>query len=489
MRTRSTVAVLASLTLLAGCTADPPTAPTSGGTFATPPGAPALSGPYAAWAAGVSTPVVDPLYPERGTDAVDVLHYGLDLNWSPTTRTLTGTATVHLRPTRDAPLVSLDFTPYAIDTVTVDGTNAVGAVAHEKLVVDTPVRADVPITLVVVYHGKPSTTPMPSKRGDSHPLGLTVDSDGGIWTMQEPFGAFTWYPANDHPSDEALYDITVTAPKGWTGVASGTPVGHSGNTFTYRSTAPVASYATTLAVGRYKKLTAIGPHGIPVTTWYRAKDARYLPMLKRSPAFLTWLEQRFGPYPFDSAGLVVVESASAMETQQMVTLGEVQPQRGDKMFDLTTLHEYAHHWFGDAVTLTDWRDMWLNEGWALYVQKLYEQDRYGLSDAELVATSRQRDSELRKEYGPPSKPDPAEFGATNVYTCAAAMIRQLHQALGDDRFFALARGWVQENLHTQQTRASFTAYVNKTTGHDFTALIDAWLDSPTTPPETGPLPQ
>ncbi|MEU7827104.1 hypothetical protein [Catellatospora sp. NPDC049133] len=66
--------------------------------------------------------------------------------------------------------------------------------------------------------------------------------------------------------------------------------------------------------------------------------------------------------------------------------------------------------------------------------------------------------------------------------------RQLHQALGDERFFALARGWVQDNLHTQQSRASFTAYVNAKTGHDFTALIDEWLDSPTTPAETGPLP-
>ncbi|GAB3937606.1 M1 family metallopeptidase [Micromonospora vulcania] len=488
MRHRTSIAMLATIALLGGCTADPPAPPAAGASpSASSPGL--TSGPYAAWAAGRSTPVVDPLYPERGTDAVDVLHYGLELSWSPSKRTLTGTATVQIRPTRDAPSVSLDFMPYANDTVTVDGKAATGAVVREKLVVETPVRADVPITLVVGYHGKPSTTAWPTKRGDAHPLGLTIDSDGGLWTMQEPFGAFTWYPVNDHPSDEALYDIAVTAPKGWSGIASGTPVGQDGTTFRYRSTVPVASYLTTLAVGRYRTLKATGPRGIPVTTWYRDKDARFLPMFKRSPTFLTWLEEHFGPYPFESAGLVMVESASAMETQQMVTLGEAQPLRGDRTFDLNTLHEYAHHWFGDAVTLTDWRDMWLNEGWALYAQQLYARDAYKVTKAELVRSSRQRDAELRKEYGPPAKPDPAEFGSTNVYVCAAAMLRQLHQALGDDRFFALARGWVQENLHTQQTRASFTAYVNQKTGHDFTALIDTWLDSPTTPAETGPLPQ
>ncbi|MEU4338626.1 M1 family metallopeptidase [Micromonospora lupini] len=486
MRHRSGMAVLALAALLAGCTDHPPTPPAaSAGPTPSPTG---LPGPYATWAAGRSTPVVDPLYPKRGTDAVDVLHYGLDLSWSPPKHTLTGTATLHILPLRDAATVTLDFKPYALDAVTVDGTAAQGRVAAEKLVVDTPVKADVPVTLVVRYHGKPSTTPWPTKRGDSHPLGLTVDPEGGVWTMQEPFGAFTWYPANDHPSDEALYDIAVTVPTGWSGIASGTPVGHDGNTFRYRSTVPVASYLTTLAVGRYKKATATGPRGIPVTYWYRPDDAKYLPVLKKTPQMLDWLEKKFGPYPFDSAGAVMVDSISAMETQQMVTLGSGMAERGETTLHRNLLHEYAHQWFGDAVTLTDWRDLWLNEGWALYAQQLYSRDTFGVAQAELVRSSRELDAAYRKQWGPAGDPDPAEFGSTNVYVSGAAMLRQLHQALGDERFFDLARGWIQENLHTQQDRASFTAYVNKKTGHDFTALIAAWLDSPTTPPETKPLP-
>ncbi|HEV7711726.1 MAG TPA: M1 family metallopeptidase [Asanoa sp.] len=477
---RSGVAGLVLVTLLAGCTADPAPAPA---------GAPAPSATQAEkYAAGRSTPVLDPIYPEHGTDALDVLHYGLDLSWSPTGKTLTGTATVRIRPTRDADSLTLDFKPYTIDSLTLDAQPVTGAVTSEKLVVQSPVRTDVPVTLVVGYHGKPAQTPMPTHRGDAHPLGLTVDSQGGVWTMQEPFGAFTWYPANDHPSDEALYDIAVTVPKGWSGVASGTPVGQDGNTFRYRSTVPVASYATTLAVGRFKKSTAKGPRGIPVTYWYRADDPTVLTQLKRSTKLLSWLDKRFGPYPFESAGVVVVESDSAMETQQMITLGNFFPMVGGQVFELTTLHEFAHQWFGDAVTLTDWRDMWLNEGWALYAQKLYEKETYKISKAEFVRASRQRDGELRKQYGPPSRPARDQFGASNVYYGGAGMLRQLHQALGDKRFYALAQGWVRENLNTQQSRATFTAYVNKATDHDFTALIDAWLDSPTTPPETGPLP-
>jgi len=473
MSFKSGLAVAASAILLGGCT--------TGGDAKLP------SDPYAPWAAGRSVPAVDSLYPTRGTDAIDVLHYGLDLTWSPTASVLTGTATLQIRPVRDAPSISLDFKPYQIDSLALDGKAVEGEVSHEKLVVRSPVRAGVPVTLIARYHGRPAQTPMPSKRPDAHPLGLTIDDHGGLWTMQEPFGAFTWYPSNDHPSDEALYDIAVTVPPGWSAIASGTPAGQQGQTFRYRSAVPVATYVTTLAVGKYHKATATGPRGIPVTYWYRADETRILPMVKKSAKFLEWIEQRFGPYPFDSAGVVLVDSDSAMETQQMVTMGASIADRGSPAFELDLLHEFAHQWFGDSVTLTDWRDMWLNEGWALYVQKLYQMDAYGLSQAELVRTSRQRDAELRRQYGPPSKPDAAEFGATNVYTCAAAMLRQLHQALGDKRFFALARGWVHDNRNTQQNRQTFTTYVNRTTGHDFTAPIDTWLDSPVTPPEVKPL--
>src|SRR3712207_216752 len=158
---------------------------------------------------------------------------------------------------------------------------------------------------------------MPSHRSDTEPLGLTVTKQGGLWTMQEPFGAFTWYPANDQPSDKALYDIAVTVPAGWSAIAAGTPAGRSGNTFRYRSTDPMASYLQTLAVGKYRQVTAKGPRGVPLHYWYRpGTDDKLLPSLKKSPRFLSFLEKRFGPYPFPSGGIVLVDSASGMETQQ-----------------------------------------------------------------------------------------------------------------------------------------------------------------------------
>ncbi|MFB9239337.1 M1 family metallopeptidase [Plantactinospora siamensis] len=470
--------------LLAGCTDTPTPAPSSSAAAGPSASASAPAVDYAAWQAGRSTPVADPIYPARGTDALDVLHYGLTLDWSPTSRVLTGSATLHIRPTRDAAQLSLDFMPYQVDAVTLDGAPVTGAVRQEKLTVAAPVTADRPVTLVVKYHGKPRTTPMPSHRSDAEHLGLTVTKDGGLWTMQEPFGAFTWYPANDQPSDEALYDIEVRVPAGWTAVASGVPGEDSGGTFRYRSTDPVATYLTTLAVGRYQKVTAAGPRGIPLTYWYRkGTDDRLVPIMKRSPKYLAWLEKKFGPYPFSSGGVVVVDSASGMETQQMITMGGKVANSAKRRegWGIDLLHEYAHQWFGDSVTPTNWRDLWLNEGWATYAQDLYTQETNGFSDASLDRYLRETDGRLRKKLGPPGKPKADQFAEGNVYVCAEAMLRQLNKALGDQKFFALARAWVAEQRNTQQTRASFIAFVNKNTGRNFTGLINAWLDSPTTP--------
>jgi hypothetical protein len=148
---------------------------------------------------GSSTPVADALYPAYGNPAIDVLHYGLALTWAPQSRTLTGTATLKLRVLRAEPSLRLDLTsPYTLTTTTIDGAAATGRVGGGKLTVERALTAGTTVTLVVGYSGTPAPVPMPSHRGDAEPLGLTVTADGGLWTMQEPFGASTWYPANDH---------------------------------------------------------------------------------------------------------------------------------------------------------------------------------------------------------------------------------------------------------------------------------------------------
>ncbi len=441
---------------------------------------------YTPWKAGLSKPVADPLYPQHGNPSIDVLHYALDLSWEPGTKLFTGTARLRLRAAADVPEIKLDLsTAMTVDAVTLDGVATTGSAADDNITVPAALAKDRYATLEIKYHGTPKPVPMPTHRSDAEDLGLTVTADGSLWTMQEPYGAFTWYPVNDHPSDKALYDINVTVPDGWSGVASGTPAGQTGNTFRYTSSDPVASYLTTLAVGQYTKETAKGPRDLPVTYWYvKGRDDAMMKMIRKTPEYLAWLEERFGPYPFPSAGVVIVPSESGMETQQMITLGTIKAARSadnDELWEDVMVHELAHHWFGDTVGPSTWIDVWLNEGWAMWVEFHWSNKRDGLSDKEWEAWIRSRDAQLRAKSGPPGKPRADSFAESNVYYCPALMLHQIRKQIGDQAFFELGKAWAAFGKNTTQDRASFIDFVNKQTGKDFTSLINTWLDSPTTP--------
>jgi aminopeptidase N len=448
---------------------------------------------------GRSQVVPDPVYGDYGNASLDVLAYGLDLAWDPEAEELRGVATILIRAVADVTAITLDFArQYTVDSATVDGTAVTPQWDGDDLRVAHALDADERATLVVSYRGRPAPVAMPSQRGDfAEGLGLRVTRDGELWTMQEPYGASTWYPANDMPSDEAVYDIRVTVPANLSAVASGTflgvtpvrtslvwPAGAGADrTFHWRSTDPVATYLTTLAIAEYTMLADESEDGVPLTYWLRTgEDEWYAPVLRRSPELLAWLSERFGPYPFPSGGVVLVESTSAMETQQMITFGGDLGRPGDlDSIAEVLLHEYAHHWFGNAVTPTDWTGLWLNEGWAMYCELLWVIDEGLASEAAVLSWARSIDAQSRAAAGPPGRFDPDHFAESNVYFGPALMLHAIHEQLGDEAFFALGRDWVQQRRHTQVDRTEFTAFVNEHTGQDFTALIDEWLDSPTTP--------
>lgn len=453
---------------------------------------------------GRSAPVADRVYPEYGNPDIDVLHYGLTLRWSPAERELSGTAVVTLRTTKPLDQIVLDFSPdLRVRKVAVDGQPASAVSRRRDLItpLPQPVAADHRVRLTVSYSGTPQAVPMPSTRGDfAEGVGMRVEPDGAIWTMQEPYGAFTWYPANDQPSDEALYDISITVPDGWSAVASGKFLGRERSadeaTFRWGSAVPVGSYVTTLAIDRFTmhtdavRIDTLHPDGsgeIPLTYWVPTEyDGYQLAAMRRSPEILTWLRKRFGPYPFPSAGAVAVDSTSAMETQMMVTMGgrighRLPPGQAEENYTEVLVHEYAHQWFGNAVSPTDWRDVWINEGFAMYAELLWAVDQDLIGRDDYLRWLRERDAQSRAEAGPPGRYDPRKFAEANIYVGPALMLHEIREKIGDAAFFRLCREWVRRHLNTNQDRESFTRFVNQHTGQDLTPVIDKWLDSATTP--------
>lgn len=437
----------------------------------------------AALDAALSEPVEDPVYPDVGDPGVDALHYGLELDWDREAEELDATARITFRATADAGRFRLDLgEALDVSSVVVDGEQAGHRHRGKDLVVDLPVREDRRYVAEIDYSGRPEPVEAPTTRSDFSGLGFTVTPRGEVWTMQEPFGAYSWYPVNDHPSDKALYDFTVSVQAPWVGVANGTPLAREvvdGRTVTtYRLEQPAASYLVTLGIGDYRHETDETASGVPLHHWVPRRSARALERVRRGRAALEWAEEKLGPYPFSTAGTLVVDSASGMETQTLVTLGDTEYTLSDEVL----VHEMVHHWFGNQVTPTDWRDVWMNEGITMYLQAMYRAETTGQPLDSIMGEWAAQDQGYRDQAGPPGDYDPRQFGQSNVYYCSALMWHEIRGRVGDDAFWRALRSWPRAHDDANADRDDLEAHLERETGTELSDLYDAWLLSPTTPP-------
>lgn len=430
----------------------------------------------------------DSYYPAVGEPDIDALHYVLDLSWDPDRSELTGVAAIEFRAPADSTRLQLDLAePLEPGRVRLDGRPVEATHPGKNLVVTgIDLTAGSEHVLRVPYTGSPEPVPAPSSRGDVEDLGWHTTDDGGAWTMQEPFGAYTWYPVNDQPADKAFFDLTIETPASMRGVSGGTmtadDVQGDRRTSSFRLAEPVASYLTTIAIGDYEHVTDTGPGGVGLNYWVLPGQEDYLEQLRRTPELLEWLTDRLGPFPFPTTGAVLVPSRSGMETQETVTIGAgPDPQA----FLATMLHEYAHQWYGDMVTPRDWRDLWLNESFAMYLQLDWMSDVGMTTSRRWFRIVLKQDQQLRDEYGPPGAYDPEDFASSNVYLCGAAMLRLIRAEVGVAAFDRLLREWPRQHAYANADRADWIAFARSTAGPRQGArvaeLTRDWLLSERTP--------
>jgi aminopeptidase N len=489
LRSRTAALAVAGLVGLTACTGSDPSSPDESAPAGSTPAAsaPTVEAVEPDLALAESSPVEDSVYPDVGHPDVDALLYDLDLAWAPEDRTLTGTATLTFRAARDTRAFRLDLArPLEVASVTLDGEDASYRHRGKDLVVRSPIAEGDRHELVVEYAGEPGPVPAPTTRRDFSTVGFTVTDRGEVWTMQEPYGAYSWYPVNDQPSDKALYDISVTVPSPWTGVANGRLVSTSTSsegggdltTTRWQLDEPASSYLVTVAIGDYTHRSNRTASGLTVDYWIPRGLPGAYDDLKVAAKTVDWVEQRLGPYPFSSLGLVLTDSQSAMETQTMVTLGNNDYVRSAPVI----LHEVVHQWYGDQVSPADWSDVWLNEGMTMLMQALYEADRGGFDVARIIDGWRAEDQRLRDEYGPPGDYDPRQFGGSNIYWSPAVMWDELRRELGDETFFEIARSWLAAHDNTSVTRQQAYDHWEAESGLELTAFFDAWITGSTTPP-------
>jgi len=436
--------------------------------------------------AAVSRPEHDSVYFERGDPRIDALHYDLTLDWAPATRTLAGHEVLTLRATANAAHVQLDLTDaLVVSRARVDGRPAGFEQAGDLLTVEGPFGAGTVYRIVLEYAGTPRPAATVSDRRDLDQVGFSISGDDQVTTLQEPVGAFTWYAANDQPSDKAFYDFTLRVPAPWVGVANGQLLSRgvdAGDTVTrWHLDQPGSSYLVALAFGPLTLTRAGDVDGVPITYWTPIGDAATLRRIAATPRLLAWVQRRLGPYPFASLGILVPEYfPTGMETQTMISLSARFPAGLD--MDAVLVHEIVHQWYGDEVTPSDWRDMWMNEGMAMYIQKVWEAERDGRTIERVIQELAPREAGFRRQFGPPGAYERRSFAQGNVYYGPAMMWDTLRRRVGDETFWRLVRTWPTVHRYGNASREDLVAWFNEQTGQDLTSFFQAWLMDEKDPP-------
>ncbi|MCQ8192953.1 M1 family metallopeptidase [Streptomyces rugosispiralis] len=427
----------------------------------------------------------DSYYPTYGNGGYDVSHYDLRLKYQPKTDRLEGTATIVADARQDLSRFNLDFA-LDVSEVLVGGKKAAFAATgdHElEITPATPLTSGRPFTVVVRYSGTPS------KVVASGFTSWLRTPDGGI-AANEPESAWWWFPSNDHPLDKATYDVSVAVPDGTQALSNGTLQSTSSKLgwtrYNWRSSKPQATYLATLAVGKFDITTDTTANGLPVINAYskdlgnNAGAARA--SVERTAEIVDWESTVFGPYPFDALGGYVpnVPTGYALETQ---TRPFYSPKGFAKGANTSlVVHELAHQWFGDSVSLKDWRDIWINEGFASYAQWLW-------SEKEGEGTAQELADYTYASYpadDPFWKVEPGDPGAENqfhdaVYDRGALALQALRNHIGDKDFFAILKGWTAEHRYGNASVKDFVTYAEKVSGKPLASLFDTWLFTPSKP--------
>lgn len=425
-----------------------------------------------------SLPTPDSYLPSHGDVRYAVRHYALTLDYKLPTNHLTATAVVTAEALTGLRDLALDLYGLHVARVRVDGQAVKHTHRASRLIVRTPQRAGARFAVEITYSGKPR--PMPGAHGRAGWEELT----DGVLVGSQPHGAPSWFPCNDRPSDKAPFRITVTTDAGYHVTAGGTlrdrTTRAGRTTWTYEQEEPTATYLATIQIGQY----VVRPVAAPVSVAIVAPallDVGASSSLSRQGEMVAEFERRFGPYPFSNYTAVVTadDLEIPLEAQSLSIFGRNHARAGWENERLVA-HELAHQWFGNSLTVADWRDIWLNEGFACYAEWLWSEASGGPSAAEHAAKNHAQLAAQPQDHVL-ADPGLAPMFDDWVYKRGALTLHALRRELGDPSFFGSLRAWVAAHTGGHVSTEGFVAHLESYLGRPVPS-VRPWLYERALPP-------
>ncbi len=436
------------------------------------------------------------LTPER--TCYDLTSYHLDVRLDPTNKTIGGANKISFKTLKDFTTMQIDlWSNLPISKITFDD----GAVAKftrelNAVFVELPetVRKDSTHSITVFYSGTPVVARRPPWEGG---ISWDHDDDGNPWdvvTCSET-GASIWWPNKDIAYDEPdNMTISITVPAGLDEISNGrlqskTTLPDGWVRYDWYVSYPINNYCVTFNIGKYahfsdEYVSAIDGEKLSLDYYVLPKNLEKAKVqFQQAKEMLKSYEKYFGKYPFYRDGYKLVECPhTGMEHQSCVAYGNhyLGGYRGRSSsavglkFDFIIVHESAHEWWGNSVTMKDMADMWIHESFGAYAESLFVEDHWGHDEAIKYINGKKgnvrNDRPIIGEYGRFQK------SAGDMYDKGQLILNTLRSVINDDAMWVSILHGLQDKFKYQNIDADQVfGFINEKSGRDLTYFFNQYF--------------
>lgn len=415
-------------------------------------------------------------YETKEQNELNILHYLIDIELLPEKKEIAAEVLIKGVPNKkDLSKIVLNFYDnFIIDTLYLNNENTEFSYKNNLLSI-YPVKTILDTFQIrIKYHGSPL------KKGFGSFIFGESDSTPVIYSINEPIFASTWFPCNDTPSDKVLTDIIITADSILTSVSNGILIKKETigikKSYHWKTIYPISTYLISIYSSDYNHFSDnyISSKGDTMTLDYFVLPENFNKAkvdFSIHPEAIKIFAELFGEYPFINEKYGVAEflwNSGAMENQTITGIGS-KFINGNKFYTSTLVHELAHHWWGNSVTLSSWKDIWLNEGFATYSEALYYEKIGGYSALQSTMNS------FRNSFGNSELYNPKNLFSRAVYNKGAWLLHMLRRNLGDTIFFNVLRSFQKKFKYKNASSQDFISLAESISNKNLSQFFNQWL--------------
>lgn len=424
----------------------------------------------------------------------DALHYVIRTSFDVPRKTVNGHVELTLKPLASGfKSIELDAADMKIEQVLNASGNPLRSIQQDGrllITLDRAYTSSDSITVNIYYRARP-------RRGlyfVSAERESGIQRPAQIWTQGEPEDNHHWFPCYDFPDDKATTEQIITTGAGQIAIANGTLVGSAmkadgTRTFHWRMNQPHSTYLTSLIVGDYAKLSA-SYKDIPLEYYtYRGTEQVAQQAFGKTPEMMQMFSRALKyEYPFERYAQTIVGSFQfgGMENITATTYADseilsVDMEGPDFITENLVSHELAHSWFGNLVTCRDWAHLWLNEGFATFMEAAFREEQNGREAYLELLQENARDyfsedpSRRRHPLVNPRYPLSLDLFDETTYKKGAYVVHMLRETVGDEMFWKSLNVYLNKFKHDTVVSRDLQRVFESVTGRNLDWFFDQWV--------------